>query len=60
MSFDCKSSLNTAGASWTANPDSRFPSGVPPPGVQVAFNPLLVGYPGYPHIEAAVNYGDPL
>ncbi len=23
-------------------------------------DPLLVGYPGYPHIEAAINYGDPL
>ncbi|MBQ9043587.1 MAG: tyrosine-protein phosphatase [Eggerthellaceae bacterium] len=23
-------------------------------------SPLLVGYPGYPYIEAAVNYGDPL
>ncbi|MBR1827892.1 MAG: tyrosine-protein phosphatase [Atopobiaceae bacterium] len=23
-------------------------------------DPLLVGYPGYPHVEGAVNYGDPL
>ncbi|MBQ6585513.1 MAG: tyrosine-protein phosphatase [Coriobacteriales bacterium] len=23
-------------------------------------DPLLVGYPGYPHVEAAVNYGSPL
>ena len=23
-------------------------------------DPLLVGYPGYPYVEAALNYGDPL
>jgi len=23
-------------------------------------NPLVVGYPGYPHVEVSVNYGDPL